>query len=40
VSPFAQVKRRLGAALHARSYWPQCRELLLLVVTFNVMLMN
>src|SRR5262249_34895451 len=27
---FSMIKRRLGSAIAARSYWPQCRELLLL----------
>jgi hypothetical protein len=32
------VKRRLGSALRARSYWNQCREIILRVITHNVMI--
>jgi hypothetical protein len=32
------VKRRLGSALRARSYWSQCREIILRVITHNVMI--
>lgn len=35
---FSMIKRNLGCAIHARSYWPQCRELLLLAITHNVMI--
>jgi transposase len=35
---FSMIKRRLGSAVHARSYWSQCRELLLLALTHNLML--
>lgn len=34
----SMVKRRLAATVQARSYWAQCRELLLLVLTYQVML--
>ena len=37
-SGFSMFKRRLGAVVHARSYWTQCEELLLKAITFNVML--
>jgi hypothetical protein len=35
---FSMFKRRLGSAVHARKYWSQCRELLLMAVTYNIML--
>lgn len=35
---FSMLKRRLGSALGARTYGSQCRELLLFVLTFNLML--
>jgi hypothetical protein len=35
---FSMLKRRLGSALGARTYWSQCRELMLFVLTFNLML--
>jgi hypothetical protein len=35
---FSMIKRRLGPVVHARSYWSQCRELMLLAVTHNIML--
>lgn len=34
----SMIKRRLGSALRARSYWTQCREIILRVVTHNVMI--
>jgi hypothetical protein len=36
---FSMIKRRLSAAVAARSYWPQCREVMLLVVNHNVMIL-
>ena len=36
---FSMIKRRLGSVVHARAYWSQCRELLLLAVTYNIMLL-
>jgi Transposase DDE domain len=33
----SMIKRRLGSALRARSYWSQCREIILRVITHNVM---
>jgi Transposase DDE domain len=36
---FSMLKRRLGAAVHARKYWSQCRELFLRVLTYNLMLL-
>jgi hypothetical protein len=35
----SMIKRRLGSAVHGRSYWAQCRELMLLAVTYNIMLL-
>ena len=32
----SMIKRDLGDAIHARRYWRQCRELMLLAVTHNV----
>lgn len=34
----SMIKRRLGSALRARSYWSQCREIALRVITHNVMI--
>jgi len=34
----AMIKRRLTSSVAARSYWAQCRELLLLVLTYQCML--
>ena len=36
---FSMIKRRLGASIAARYYWSQCRELMLLVVTHNLMIL-
>ena len=36
---FSLFKRRLGSTVNARSYWGQCRELLLMAITYNVMLL-
>lgn len=35
---FSMFKRRLGALVSGRSYWSQCRELLLMAITYNIML--
>jgi hypothetical protein len=35
---FSMLKRRLATAVHARTYWAQCRELSLLAITYNIML--
>ena len=35
---FSMIKRRLGAALNAKTYWSQCRALMLKVITHNIML--
>jgi Transposase DDE domain len=34
----SMIKRRLGSALRARTYWSQCREIVLRVITHNVMI--
>ena len=34
------IKRRLTSTVAARSYWPQCRELLLIVLTYQCMLVR
>jgi len=39
-SGFSMFKRRIGAAVSARSYWAQCEELLLKAITFNLMLIR
>lgn len=36
----SMVKRTLGSALRARSYWSQCRELVLRFLTHNVMILH
>jgi hypothetical protein len=36
---FSMFKRRLGSTVNGRSYWSQCRELLLLAITYNIMLL-
>ena len=35
---FSMIKRRLGAALNAKTYWSQCRALMLKVITHNIMI--
>jgi hypothetical protein len=35
---FSMIKRRLGSGLGGRTYQSQCREIMLLVLTFNLML--
>jgi hypothetical protein len=35
---FAMIKGRLGSAVHARAYWGQCRELMLLAVVYNLLI--
>ena len=32
------LKRNLGSWVRGQSYWSQCRELLLMVITHNVMI--
>ena len=36
---FSMLKRRLTSTVNARTYWNQCRELLLLALTFNIMIL-
>ena len=36
----SMLKRRLTSSVAARSYWPQCRELLLIVLTYQCMLVH
>ena len=36
---FSMFKRRLSSTVHGRSYWSQCRELLLMAITYNFMLL-
>jgi hypothetical protein len=36
---FSMIKRRLDSRVAARSYWSQCRELLLFVVAHNIMIL-
>jgi hypothetical protein len=36
----SMLKRLLGSALRARSYWAQCREILLRALTLNVMILR
>jgi hypothetical protein len=38
-SGFSMFKRRLGSTVNGRSYWSQCRELLLMAITYNIMLL-
>ena len=33
---FSMIKRNFGSALRARHYWSQCREMMLLVLTHNI----
>lgn len=35
---FSMFKRRLGSVVHGRSYWSQCRDLWLMGITYNIML--
>jgi transposase len=36
---FSMFKRRLGSAVSGRNYWSQCRDLLLMAITYNIMLL-
>jgi hypothetical protein len=36
---FSMIKRRLTSTVNGRSYWSQCRALLLIAITYNVMLL-
>ena len=33
---FSMIKRNFGSALRARCYWSQCREMMLMVLTHNL----
>ena len=35
----SMIKRRLGSAVNARSYWSQCRALMLKAVTHNILIL-
>ena len=35
----SMIKRRLGSAVNARSYWSQCRALMLKAVAHNVLIL-
>jgi hypothetical protein len=35
---FSMFKRRLTSEVQARTYWSQCRQLLLMAITYNIML--
>lgn len=35
---FSMIKRRLATAVNGRTYWAQCRELLLIAITYKTML--
>ena len=36
---YSMLKRLLGSALTARTYWAQCREIFLMVLTLNIMIL-
>lgn len=38
-SGFSMFKRRLGSIVNGRSYWSQCRDLFLMAITYNIMLL-
>lgn len=35
---FAMIKGRLGSVVHAVTYWAQCRELMLLAIVYNLLI--
>ncbi|WP_417382890.1 transposase, partial [Gimesia sp.] len=35
----SMIKRMQGSALRARSYWSQCREIVLRTITHNIMIL-
>lgn len=37
---FSMLKRRLSDTVYGQSYWSQCRELLLLAISYNIMLLH
>ncbi len=36
---FSMIKRNLGSALRSRSYWAQCREMMMLALVHNIMVL-
>jgi hypothetical protein len=36
---YSMIKRRIATAVQARSYWSQCREVYLIAITYNIMLL-
>ena len=36
---FSMIKRNLGSALSGRTYWAQCRDMMLLALTHNIMIL-
>jgi hypothetical protein len=38
-SGFSMLKRRLAHSVQGRSYWSQCREMLLIAISYNIMLL-
>ena len=36
---FSMIKRRLGSAVSGHTYWSQCRDLLLIAITYNILLL-
>jgi Transposase DDE domain len=36
---FSMFKRRLGTSVNGRTYWSQCRDLMLMAITYNIMLL-
>ena len=36
---FSMIKRRLGSAVNATTYWSQCRALMLKAVTHNILIL-
>lgn len=36
---FSMFKRRLGSSVNGRSYWSQCRDIFLMAITYNIMLL-
>jgi hypothetical protein len=36
---FSLIKRRVASTVHGHRYWSQCRELLLIAITYNILLL-
>jgi hypothetical protein len=36
---FSMIKRRLTTAVYGKTYWSQCRELFLIAITYNILLL-